>query len=458
MATFGEGGAYSGHLRLRARVDVGDPTSSSTSVTVRLRVYVETDGWNFNDNQTVSYSGWKSGSVNFLNNLSSGDKVVVDQSWSHPVGSTSVSRSFTAKLSGNDATGSSPSVTVNWRVEARPGTPPGPPTTLTVGNIKAHGAFFNWNPPSAANPLPVLGYTLQYRVVGADAYEDLSVPGGNITSRTIETLLERNTRYQWGVRAINSVGTGDRADGALFTTDLEPPAVGGPVEVSSITSTGALISWTIADSGGSGITASRVILSQSVDINNVEARVYDSETSGMLSRTVSGLTRATRYYYWIRIYNGKYWSEWTSTREFTTIATRPVLRPVLTVVASPPTSAQMTWTASGDTGGSAITGYDWVVSLSPTFASIFASGTTTGLTRLQGSLTPGTQYYFRVRAKNAVGDGDWSDVRSLTAPQGVKAWNGTAWVAKPLYYWNGTNWAIPTDIKVWSGSAWVSIT
>lgn len=39
--------------------------------------------------------------------------------------------------------------------------------------------------------------------------------------------------------------------------------------------------------------------------------------------------------------------------------------------------------------------------------------------------------------------------------QGIKYWNGTAWVAKPVKYWDGTAW-IQKPAKRWDGTAWIT--
>lgn len=453
MASFSDTGSYSGHLRLRSQVTVDDPGPSTSSVDVRLRVWVGTDGWDINDGQRVGFSGWKSGGQDFQNDLSSGEKLVIDRTWSHSVGSTRVAHNFSATLSGNDATGSSPSTRVDFTVEGRPGSAPGICRGLKVGQITAHGAHFDWSPPQNTGGLLTRGYQLHYRRDVDSSYEVIDV---DVTQRTITSSLDRNTLYRWRVRAYNSAGLGDLNDGDQFRTLSEKPSVGLPVEVTDLTSTSAKINWAIGDNGGSSTDKSDVIVSTSSDRDNTSARVHDAESTVVLSRVVTGLTRSTKYYYWIRIWNGTYWSDWTQTRDFTTLKTAPTDRPTLTVGVVNTTSASMSWVFSGDTGGSAITGYDWQVSLADNFSSLFDSGSTTGATsRTQTGLTPATQYFFRVRAKNGEGDGPWSAIRSLVAPQGIKRWNGTAWVAAPLYYWDGTDWSVPASIKVWNGSSWV---
>jgi hypothetical protein len=67
------------------------------------------------------------------------------------------------------------------------------------------------------------------------------------------------------------------------------------------------------------------------------------------------------------------------------------------------TSATITWTAPSDNGGQAVTSYRIQRSTDNiNFTTIVASTGTTGLTYTNTGLTPGTKYYYRVAAINAV--------------------------------------------------------
>jgi len=87
-------------------------------------------------------------------------------------------------------------------------------------------------------------------------------------------------------------------------------------------------------------------------------------------------------------------------------------------------SLYLNWTPSGD-GGSAITSYD--INYGPT------SGANTTLymgavsPQFISGLTPGTLYYFRVRANNAIGNGAWSTIVSQQTIAGVRVRDGGTW-------------------------------
>lgn len=460
MASFGEGGSYSGHLRLRAQVDVGDPGATTTSVTVRLRVWVETDGWNFADSQTVSYSGWKSGSVNFNNNLTSGDKLVVDRSWAHPVGSSRVNQSFTAKLSGNNATGSSPSVKVAWSVAGKSARPPDPPALASMGVAREGGSDWEpthrvyWGYTTDNGGDPVSTWTLQI-----DDFDNFVTPiagvntEGGVRYYITGTILPGG-RYWYRVRGTNSAGAGEWKT-AIFDAPAVAPQTPNLDATSSIGKTTATLNWSERNNGGAEVTKSEVDVRRASDL----ATVYsEAVISGADSRVVTDLEPGTAYDYRVRLSNTAGYGAWSAwSNRFTTDFSEPGNRPTLSVSIIDTTSVLMSWTQDMQAGETALSGFDYQVSLLPDFSVLFASGSlTAGSTWRQiAGLTPATQYYFRVRAKNSIGEGPWSAIKSLTPPQGVRVYLNGSWAAKPLYVWDGSEWTVPTAIRVRSGGAWV---
>jgi hypothetical protein len=80
------------------------------------------------------------------------------------------------------------------------------------------------------------------------------------------------------------------------------------------------------------------------------------------------------------------------------------------------TEVDLSWTAPGNNGGSALTDYlvEYKLTSEPTTWTTFADGTSTGTTATVTSLTNDLSYDFRVSAVNAIGTGDPSSTDSAT--------------------------------------------
>lgn len=459
MATFSATGSYQGHLRLRAQVDVGDPGPSTTSVNVRLRVWVGTDGWNINDDQRVSFSGWKSGSNDFRNDLSSGEKLVVDRTWSHSVGSSQVNRNFSASLSGNNATGSSPSVFIAWHVDKSPAQPPDPPSWSSMTVQKVSGSRFNptfrfsWG--NSANNHGSGVNASQIEIDNNDNFFESPVDAVIAERHRDTTYPEPGGSYAWRVRMRNDAGWGPWRT-KDFSVPYETPEAPTFDSASSITQTGANLWWFNGETGGSSPYRSRVQIRKTSD--NVVFYDADFFDEGRF-RSTGVLEPNTTYQWRVAVMNAAGWSDFSSWfPSFKTLPSEPKNRPNLSVAVISPVEARMSWTYTASAGEAAGTEWGYQVSTNKDFSgTLFESGfIPLGTTQFAvDGLTPLTQYYFRVRRWNSVGFGPWSAVKSLSPPQGVRVYLNGAWEAKNLYYWDGSEWAVPGMIRGRSGGAWV---
>jgi hypothetical protein len=89
-----------------------------------------------------------------------------------------------------------------------------------------------------------------------------------------------------------------------------------------------------------------------------------------------------------------------------------------------PTSLYVNFTPSGD-GGSAITSYDVYYGTTSSADTVLHTGAVSP--QLISGLIPGTTYYFRVRANNAVGNGAWSTIVAQATIAGVRVRDGGTW-------------------------------
>jgi len=179
--------------------------------------------------------------------------------------------------------------------------------------------------------------------------------------------------------------------------DTSPPSTPGTPTASAITSTGATLNWTAStDTGGSGLAG--------YDIINASNTVI--ATSATNSVVLTGLTPQTQYVLRVRARDGAgNQSTPSASVTFTTAQSNDTTPPSTpgTPVASAitGTSATLNWTASTDTGGSGLAGYNIYREQGATDPQLATS--TTNSVNLTG-LTPGTQYQIYVRARDGAGN------------------------------------------------------
>ncbi|WP_010232515.1 fibronectin type III domain-containing protein, partial [Gillisia marina] len=133
------------------------------------------------------------------------------------------------------------------------------------------------------------------------------------------------------------------------------------------------------------------------------------------STSVSGLDYGTTYYWRALATNAVGDSNWSAVRSFITMS-EPTLAsvPQLSTPANAATGISVTpnlsWNAS-----SGADSYRVQVSTTSNFSSTLANQSNiTGTSTSVSGLDYGTTYYWRALATNAVGDSNWSAVRSFT--------------------------------------------
>ncbi|MBI3111316.1 MAG: fibronectin type III domain-containing protein [Ignavibacteriales bacterium] len=239
------------------------------------------------------------------------------------------------------------------------------------------------------------------------------VDESSITSTEFQAgPLTQGTTYHWRVRAFGLLGTGNWSDVWTFTTT--PPLPAAPVLLSPPDgATGQPTSLSLQWSATEHASVYRIQVSRDIDFTNL---VLDDPSVSTTSRTVGGLSNGITYYWRVSGSNGVTagTGPWSNTWTFTTASVTPTTAPVLV---SPPNNSTnqplpvtFTWT---DVGGA--TSYNLEVSINSSFTTTAFSDTTiVGTSHEVGSLQNNATYFWRVRAKNGSGWGNYSPIWNLT--------------------------------------------
>lgn len=203
--------------------------------------------------------------------------------------------------------------------------------------------------------------------------------------------------------------------GVYYTLPARPANVPSPpgVYADSVTSTSARAVVSAPDPRGSGIDAYETALS-------LPGPNWSGWTTsfGGGTGTATGLSPATTYQFASRAHNGVGWSAWSYSSNFTTGATVPSAPTALASNTVAQTTANVTWTAPYD-GGSAITSYTVQIATDAGFSQNLQTLSYSGSPAALTGLTPGTLYYYRVRANNAVGNGAYTSAQQFTTLAGT---------------------------------------
>jgi hypothetical protein len=271
-----------------------------------------------------------------------------------------------------------------------PRTAPLQPTQVTAARTP-EGTSVSWSSPVVDGGSPITGYTVTADPGG------LSVTTNGGTTATL-TGLDRSLVQRISVTASNAVGAGPASapvDSAIN------PAVPSNVTVSPGDAS-ATVSWVAPyDDGGSTITGYTVRASMG-SWWHVDSPVGPDRTS----TTVSGLRNGESYSFTVTATNAAGTSERSAAGPVVTPLGVPG-PPTLDYVAVANSYALVTWDASGDDGGTPVTGF---VIRTYRGSSLVKAQSASAWARHAAvtGLTNGTKYTFNVSARNAVGTGEAS--------------------------------------------------
>ena len=272
------------------------------------------------------------------------------------------------------------------------------------------------------------GDTLTYLLVGADA-DHFAIDADSGQLRTSGALdYESQDSYAVTVIAADGAGLWAGLDVTITVTDVaEAPGQPDAPEIINIKETSFRVTWTAPAAGSSAITGYGIQykLTSEADSAYADAKPTKRGTVtgyNVVDRSGQSITAGTSYDVRVRARNAEGWGPWSDAATAVTASPAPPDtapgRPAAPQISNiKQTSFRVTWTAPA-AGSSAITGYGIQYKLTSEADSAYADakptkrGTVTGynlVDRNGQSITAGTSYDVRVRARNAEGWGAWSD-------------------------------------------------
>jgi len=280
-------------------------------------------------------------------------------------------------------------------------TAPSVPTGLAGTVVSATQINLTWNTSTDTGGSGLAGYRIfrggtQIASVGSASYSDTTVAGG--------------TTYVYMVAAFDYAGNASVQSSSVSKTTLDgtPPTVPSGLTATATSSTNVNLAWSAStDSGGSGLAGYKIYRGG--------VQILTSTTTSKSDTTVSG---STAYSYTVAAYDN---AGNTSAQSIAAnVATPDTLAPTVPtgLIATAPTATlvNLTWIASGDTGGSGLAGYR-----------VYRGGTQIGTTVVtayaDSTVAPSTAYTYTVaaydNASNVSAQSGTASITTLVGPPSV---------------------------------------
>ena len=307
----------------------------------------------------------------------------------------------------NDNGNSSYSGTASATTSAPP--PPSAPSSLSATAASASRIDLSWTD----NADDETGFKIERRLsTEADnAFSQIGKASENATSYS-DTGLSPSTAYVYRVRAYNDNGdSGYSGTASATTSDTSPTAPAAPSSLSATAASASRINltWTDNSDDETGFKIERRLTSEA---DNAFSQI-DTASANAESYTDGSLSASTDYTYRVRAYNALGNSSYSGKASATTHAPPPAAPSSLTATAKSASRIDLGWKDASNNE----TGFKIERRLTSEADNAFsqidtASANATSYT--DGSLSASTDYTYRVRAYNALGNSSYSGTASAT--------------------------------------------
>lgn len=311
----------------------------------------------------------------------------------------SIATTYEARVAALNSEGQGPWSTVASATTASP--PSAAPSSLQI--TQGLGSLtISWRAPSSSGTggSPLTGYLLRYRN-GSGAWVQVRL--GLVTSYTLRGL-PGGTPYAVEVAAVNAIGTGPAA--IATSTTLAAPGVVSSFAVKRGDAR-VTLTWAAPKSTGGSAVTGYVVQQRSYDAKAKRWSSWVSTTVTTTSHTATRLVNGTQYQF--RVAARTKVATGPNSAELSVVPAGKPGTPAKVTVKATKGKFTVSWKAAPN-NGAALTSYvvqyssngkTWTT-LKTTTASVLKTTTTKG--------KKGKTYYFRVAAKNAVGNGAYSKV------------------------------------------------